>query len=229
MKQFAVIGLGEFGLNLIETLSKGEVQIIAIDIDVQKIAKVKDIVTHAFQLDSTNEQALIEATVSEVDAAVICIGKKVQDSILTAAILKRLGVPEIVGRATSSIHEQILREVGATRIVNPEKDMGMRLGTQLLFTKLEDAIELSQGYVLAYIKIPKQFIGKTIGDVRFRTKYRVNVVALKKTKKIGRRAQDQTVVQEYNSLPTAEDILEADTTLVLVGQKEDIDRIASLD
>src|SRR3989338_11542491 len=119
MKQFAVLGLGDFGMNLIETLSKGETQIIAIDIDKTKVAKAKDMVTHALQLDSTNEAALLEAGLNEVDTAVICMGKDIQDNILTTAILKRMGIPEIIARASSSIHEQILREVGAHRIVNP--------------------------------------------------------------------------------------------------------------
>ncbi|OGQ17625.1 MAG: hypothetical protein A3B70_02400 [Deltaproteobacteria bacterium RIFCSPHIGHO2_02_FULL_40_11] len=229
MKQFAVLGLGDFGMNLIETLSKGETQIIAIDIDKTKVAKAKDMVTHALQLDSTNEAALLEAGLNEVDTAVICMGKDIQDNILTTAILKRMGIPEIIARASSSIHEQILREVGAHRIVNPEKDSGIRIGRQLLYSKLEDSVDLSQGYVLADVHVPGQMVGKTIGDIKFRTKYKVNVIALKKTKKLGRRADDQSVVQEYNSLPTAEDILEKDMILVLVGQKDDIDRIANLD
>ena len=229
MKQFAVLGLGDFGMNLIETLSKGETQIIAIDIDKTKVAKAKDMVTHALQLDSTNEAALLEAGLNEVDTAVICMGKDIQDNILTTAILKRMGIPEIIARASSSIHEQILREVGAHRIVNPAKDSGIRIGRQLLYSKLEDSVDLSQGYVLADVHVPGQMVGKTIGDIKFRTKYKVNVIALKKTKKLGRRADDQSVVQEYNSLPTAEDILEKDMILVLVGQKDDIDRIANLD
>ena len=229
MKQFAVLGLGDFGMNLIETLSKGETQIIAIDIDKTKVAKAKDMVTHALQLDSTNEAALLEAGLNEFDTAVICMGKDIQDNILTTAILKRMGIPEIIARASSSIHEQILREVGAHRIVNPEKDSGIRIGRQLLYSKLEDSVDLSQGYVLADVHVPGQMVGKTIGDIKFRTKYKVNVIALKKTKKLGRRADDQSVVQEYNSLPTAEDILEKDMILVLVGQKDDIDRIANLD
>lgn len=229
MKQFAIIGLGDFGSNLVDTLSKGEAQIIAIDTDAQKVGKVKDMVTHALQLDSTNEEALIEAGVPEVNVAVVCIGKKIQDNILTTAIIKRLGVPEIIARAASPVHEQILREIGATKIISPEKDMGIRIGRQLLYSKLEDTVDLSQGYVLADIKTPKQFVGKTIGEIKFRQKYHVNVIAIKKSKKIGRRAGDQSVVQEYNSLPTAEDILDQDSIVVIVGQKDDVDRIASLD
>lgn len=229
MKQFAIIGLGDFGYNLVQTLSKGEAQIIAIDIDKAKVAKVKDFVTHALQLDSTNEEALMESGIPDVDAAVICMGKDIQDNILTTAILKRLGVVEIISRAASSIHEQILREVGATRVINPEKDIGIRIGRQLLFSKLEDSVDLSQGYVLADVRCPKDFVGKTIGNIKFRTKYKVNVIALKKTKKLGRRAADQTIVQEYNSLPTADDILDEDSVMVLVGQKDDIDRIANID
>lgn len=229
MKQFAIIGLGDFGMNLVQTISKGEAQIISVDIDKTKVAKARDMVTHALQLDSTNEEALLETGISDVNAAVICIGKNIQANILTTAILKRLGVPEIIARASSTIHEQILREVGATRIINPEKDMGIRLGRQLLFSKLEDSVDLSQGYVLADVRCPKEFIGKTIGDIKFRTKYKVNVIALKKIKKLGRRAVDQMVVQEYNSLPTAEDTLDADIVLVLVGQKDDIDRIANIE
>ncbi|MBI2645939.1 MAG: TrkA family potassium uptake protein [Deltaproteobacteria bacterium] len=229
MKQFAIIGLGDFGFNVVEALSKGEAQIIAVDSDPAKVAKVKDMATNALQLDSTNEEALLEAGIPEVDAAVICIGRNLQDNILTTAILKRLGVSEIIVRASSILHEQILREIGATRVVNPEKDLGIRIGRQLLFSKLEDSVDLAQGYVLADVKIPKQFIGKTLGEIQLRKKYRLNVIAIKKTKKLGRRAGDQSVVQEYNSLPEANDVLDSECLLVVVGQKEDIDRIINLD
>ena len=108
MRQFAVIGLGEFGMHIAETLAKGDVEVLAIDNDPEHIGQIKDEVSQALQLDSTNEEALRKANIEEVDTAIVAIGTNIQANILTTALLKRLGVRYIVSRAMNSLHGQIL-------------------------------------------------------------------------------------------------------------------------
>lgn len=229
MRQFAVIGLGEFGLHLVRTLAKGDVEVLAIDNNKDHINAIKDEVSHAVQLDSTNEEALSRVGIEEMDVAVVAIGKNLQDNILTTALLKRLGVPVIVSRSQNHIHAQILREIGATKIINPEQDMGVRIGQQLLIPHLQDSVELSEGYVLADIRTPKEFYGKSLKDLALRSKYRVNIVAIKTVEKTGRRATDKLILKSYNGLPVPEDVLEENSVLVITGKREDVETLAVME
>lgn len=229
MKQFAVLGLGDFGVHLAKTLSEGNAEVIAADSDSKRVQLIKGHVAHAIELDTTNEAALIEAGIKDVDVGIVCIGKNIEASILTTALLKKLHVPEVIARSVSDVHTSILRELGASKIVSPERDAGVRLGRNLLITKITDSVELAQGYVLSDVKAPKSFIGKTLRELDLRNKFKTNIIALKRMERLGRRASDPEQIIEYMGLPNPEDVIQAHHVLVLVGKEEDIDRIASLE
>lgn len=229
MKQFAVLGLGDFGVHLAKTLSEGNAEVIAVDSDSKRMQLIKGEVAHALQLDTTNEAGLIEAGIKDVDVGIVCIGKNIEASILTTALLRKLHVKDIIARSVSDVHTSILRELGASKIVSPEKDAGVRLGRNLLITKITDSVELAQGYVLSDVKAPQSFVGKSLRELDLRSKYKTNVIALKRMERIGRRASDPEQVIEYVGMPTPDDVIQAHFVLVLVGKEEDIDRIASLD
>ena len=144
MRQFAIIGLGRFGFKIAEILAEKGAQVIAIDKNHTLVEKVGNIVTEALQLDSTDEVALRESGVKDVDVAVVSIGEDVESNILTTTILKNLGIKEIVSRANTKLHAQILKEVGATRVVFPEEDMGLRVANSIFAPGVLEYIELGQ-------------------------------------------------------------------------------------
>jgi len=146
MRQFAVIGLGRFGFKVAEVLAAKGAQVIAVDKDPALVEKIKDIVAEAVQLDSTDEEALRECGVEGVDVAVVSIGEDVESSILTTTILNNMGIKEIVARASTRLQAQILKEVGAARVVYPEEDMGLRVANSIFAPGVLDYIDLGADY-----------------------------------------------------------------------------------
>ena len=119
-KVFAVFGLGAFGLEVCRVLAEKGSTVIAIDNKVGQIEKIKNLVTQAVLIDSTDEESLRAAPIEDVDTAIVGIGENIESSILTTAILKKVGVPHIIARAISEIHAQVLRQVGASDVINIE-------------------------------------------------------------------------------------------------------------
>ncbi|MFQ5714384.1 MAG: potassium channel family protein [Candidatus Scalinduaceae bacterium] len=225
MRQFAVIGLGRFGFKVAEILAEKGVQVIAIDKDHTLVEKARDIVTEAVQLDSTDEEALRESGVEGVDVAVVSIGEGVESSILTTAILKSFGIKEIVARASTKLQAQILKEVGATRVVFPEEDMGLRVANSILAPGVLEYIELGAHYNLAEIEVKGEFTGKSIKELDIKSKYGINVIMIMKKIKqeVGR--EGELVEKEIKELPTPDYVLKEKDILVVVGDSKDIESL----
>ncbi len=223
MRQFAVIGLGRFGFKVAEILTEKGAQVIAIDKDQTLVEKVKDIVTEAVQLNSTDEEALRESGVKDVDVAVVSIGEDVESSILTTTILKNFGINEIVARAGTKLQAQILKEVGATRVVFPEEDMGLRVANSILAPGVIEYIELGADYNLAEIEVKGDFIGKSFKELNFKSKYGVNVIMIMKRIEQEIDKEGEIIEKEIKELPTPDYVLGARDILVVVGDSKDIE------
>lgn len=225
MRQFAVIGLGRFGFKVAEILAEKGVQVIAIDKDHALVEKIRDIVTEAVQLDSTDEEALRESGVEGVDVAVVSIGEGVESSILTTAILKSFGIKEIVARASTKLQAQILKEVGATRVVFPEEDMGLRVANSILAPGVLEYIELGAHYNLAEIEVKGEFTGKSIKELDIKSKYGINVIMIMKRIKQEAGKEGELVEKEIKELPTPDYVLREKDILVVVGDSKDIEAL----
>lgn len=160
-RQFAVIGLGVFAMKLVEELSLKGASVIAIDQDMTKVNKVQDIATLAFQLDSTDKEALEKSGVKEADVVIIGMGRDIGVSILTTKILKEIGVKEIIAKASSSIHAKILKEIGANRVVFPEENVAQNLARSIVIPGVKEYIKLEGPWDLSEVEVGSQ--GKLIG------------------------------------------------------------------
>ncbi len=223
MRQFAVIGIGRFGFKIAEILIQKGAQVLAIDRNHLLVEKIRDMVTEAVQLDSTDEDALRESGIQEVDVAVVSIGEDVESNILTTTILKNFGIQEIVSRASSRLHAQILKEVGATRVVFPEEDMGLRVAHSILEPGVLEYIELGADYNLAEIEVKGDFIGKTFQELNIKSRYRVNVIMI--MKKVKQKSDKDGIMfeKEIKELPAPEYVLGEKDILVVVGDSHDIE------
>ena len=121
-KIFAVIGLGSFGFEICREISGKGGKVIAIDNDPKKIDKIKDLVMQAILIDSRDEESLAKASLENIDVAVVAIGENLESSIITTALLKKLNIPQIISRASSDFHALVLKQIGATEIINLEID-----------------------------------------------------------------------------------------------------------
>jgi trk system potassium uptake protein TrkA len=225
MRKFAVIGLGRFGATVARTLAERGAEVIAVDKDERLIGEFKDIVALAVKMDSTDEEALKSQGIDQVDVAIVSIGEDFESSILTTALLKRLGVPMVITRASrtaSRIRERILNLIGADRVVLPEEEMGKRLAQNLLVSSILDYIPISEKYSAAEVRAPKKFWDKKIGDLKIREKYKVSILEIKKVSGEGKDAK----VEKINYLPQANDTIGKGDILLVIGEEEDIEHLS---
>lgn len=223
-KVFAVVGLGTFGRELCATLMEKGGKVIAIDNQARLIDRVRDEVTQAILIDSTDEDTIAQAPLQDVDVAVVAIGDNIEASILTTALLKRIGVPRIVARAVTDIHQQVLRQIGADEIVNIEIDEGRRVAQRLISPEVLDTVPLSEQISMAELYAPHSVVGSTLEQVDLRNKFRVNIVSIRRDD-ISVDEQGNPRRRERLIFPAAGDRLEEGDILIVVGSNEDIDAL----
>lgn len=209
MKDFIVIGLGNFGHHVaIELASKGH-QILAIDIDPDKVQNIKNFVSDAIIADCKNKNVLKEFVSKRVSAAVVCIGQNLESSILTTHHLKELGVKEIIVKAINHDHAELVKIMGATEIIFPERDMAIRLAQRLASPNLLEHIPLTSDFNIVEYAVPDSLVGKTLKDIRFRSKYDILIIAVK-----------DILRDKYTLMPDANYKIMPDSLFVLMGKNE---------
>lgn len=226
-----MIGLGRFGIHVAQALNERGAEVMAVDRDPKMVEQIKTTVTSAVCTDATVEENLRAISVQDLDAVLITIGaESVESSILTTALVARLQVPHIIARATSDLHEQILRLVGAHEVVNPESDLAVRMAQRIARPAILDLIQLSQdGYSLTEITAPRRFNGKTLAQANIRKLYGLNILGIKRrTRRFhpgGR--EDFHEYVDHNPAPT--DVIQDRDILLCIGTIEDIERFAQID
>ncbi|MFH1614701.1 MAG: TrkA family potassium uptake protein [Planctomycetota bacterium] len=225
MKSFAVIGLGRFGQKLAIALTMSDADVIAIDRDRAIIDTIRDQVTHAVRLDSTDEEALRAQGIDKVDVAIVGIGQGGQAfeaAVLTVVNLKHIGVKQIYARAQSLTSGQVLESVGADEVIYPEIESAQRWAYRLIAPQISDRIDFAPGYSLARIKAPPSFDGKTIMDLQLRQKYNVNLVAIKRAenREIKKSRKDQII-----NVPMPDTVIYHDDILLVAGSDSDLAKL----
>ena len=225
MKRFAVIGLGRFGKKLAIALAMSGAEVIAIDRDREVIDSIRDQVSHAVRLDSTDEEALKAQSVDKVDMAIIGIGQGGQafeSAVLTVVNLKEIGVKEIYARAQSLIAGQVLSSVGASEVIYPEIESAQRWAYKLIAPQIGEKIDFAPGYSLARIKAPPSFNDKTVLDLQLRQKYNINLVAIKR----GEHARDKKSEKGgIINVPMPNTVIYADDILMVAGSEADMAKL----
>ncbi len=224
MRQFAVIGLGRFGSSVAKTLSGKGYQVLAIDSKEAIVQDLIDDVTQAVCLDATDDKALKTVGINNVDVAIVGIGSDLDASILITLNLKEMGIKEIICKAVNEDHKKVLEKIGATKIIQPEKEMGIRLANGLTSTSVIEHIGLSEESSIVELKVPKQFVGKSLRELDIRAKFGVNVIAIKTQIPSASKNGEEEIV---NVSPRAEDIIKRGDMLVVLGSNENVDKLKS--
>lgn len=227
MRQFAVIGLGRFGSSVARTLAERGYEVLAVDSEEEKVAEIADHVTHAVQLDASDEKALRSVGVADMDVAVVSVGD-ISASILITLLLKELGVGFVASKALDTLHAKVLRRVGADKIIFPERDMGVRVADSLSTPGIFDYIEVSPTHSIVELVAPGSFQSKTMRELDLRAKYGINVIAVKRKKpKISKEGVSE-IEEEFILGPTADEQIVIGDLLVLLGKDEDIEKLKKL-
>lgn len=211
-KQFVVFGLGRFGSSLATTLADAGYEVMGVDSCEEKVQDISPIVTQAVQADVTDIDTLRSLGIRNFDVAVVAIGKDMQSSIMTTLLLKEMGIPYVVAKASTEIHQRVLEKIGADRIILPERDMGKRIATNLMAGNIIDYIQLSRDYSIMEISILPQWKSRSIKEINIRAKYNINVIAVERD-------------GDINITPGPDFILEENDLLVVVGNNKSIQEL----
>ena len=180
---YGIIGLGRFGYALALELCNAGADIIALDLNEDKIREIREYTENAFVIKSLDKKSLSETGIQNCDVAIVCIGEHIDTSILTTLNLSSLGIKKIISKATSTEHGEILEKLGA-EVVYPERDMATRLAHRLETSKVLDFVQLSERLNISKLALPDKLIGKTVIDANLRKNFSVNIIAVESDSKL---------------------------------------------
>jgi len=223
MRRFLIIGLGQLGTELAKALHDKGVEVIAIDSNMEIVESIKDSVTTAICIDSTDGEALATLNIDGIDAAIVAIAENRQASILTTALLKEMGVETIIARKSGPLHGKILEKVGASRLLSPEIDVADQLALSLVSPGLLEHIALPDGHTIFQVEAREEFYDKTFTELDFRQNYGLLVVGIQRKKTHISESGEINIETESISLPSGNEVIKKDDILILVGMKEDIE------
>ena len=216
---FAVIGVGRFGSAVCLELLRFGAEVLAIDTSQRAIDELRQLAPaiEARVVDCTDEEALRAAGVLDVGTVVVAISEPIEASI-TATLIAKDGqgsrVHQVIARATSDLHDKMLRRVGADRVVFPSKMQGTRLGMELVRPNLLERLRLDDRNSIEEIKVPRPFVGRSLRDLNLRKSYNVSVLAAGPNNRL-------TVN------PPASQVLQSDDLLVVMGSTEALEALPS--
>ena len=211
-KSYAVIGLGQFGMSVAETLAESDCDVLAIDAREENIQEIADKVTYAVRADVREPEVLRALGVQNVDVAVIAVAENMEASIMATMQAKELGVPYVLAKAMNALHGKILEKIGADRVIYPEQSMGLRVARNLMSGGFLDVFELSTEFSMAEFPVPTEWIGKSLQELQLRESHDINIIAIKVGNDV-----------EINLDPVKP--LEADWHLMAIGKNKVLERL----
>lgn len=178
-KIFAVLGLGLFGTSIARTLTEEGHDVIALDKNMDHVEEIADIVDQAIRADFTKFEQLKESGVGDCDIAIIATSSRLEDAIIAILNLQRLGVENIIVKSKNAEYRDVLLKVGATRVVLPEVEMGIRIGKELANPLVHELMDLDhENYISAFEPLP-DWIGKRVAAINFEDKYGINIIGIR--------------------------------------------------
>lgn len=211
-RQFAVLGLGRFGWSVAEELHNRGAEVLAVDMNADRVDAIQGRVTHAVQADVTDPDALQQLGLQDFDVAIVTIGTDLKASSVVTMLLKDMGVPSIIAKAQDDMHGRMLKKLGADRIIYAERDMGKRIAHSLLSSNILDYIEVSDDFAIVEISPLASWIGRSLLDLNLRKKPGINVIAIRSNGEIRVSFDANTVIR-------------ADDRLLVVGEQAALNRL----
>ena len=211
MKSILVIGLGRFGRHMAKKFSEQNNDVMAIDINEERINNVLSVVTNALIGDATNERFMETIGLRDFDLCVVAIGDNFQSSLETTALLKDLNAKFVLARASRDVHAKFLLRNGADDVIYTEKETAERLAVKYGSDNIFNYIELNDEYSIYEIAVPSSWLNKSILKVNVRSKYGISILATKQGNNI-------------YPLPKPEHVFTDSESLMILGKNEDVSR-----
>jgi trk system potassium uptake protein TrkA len=214
MKEFAVIGLGNFGASVAKKLAEFKYHVTAIDATKARVQALKDDVHLCILADATEREFLENLNIKEFDCVVVSTGEDTHASILITLYLKELGAKRIVVKAKSEDHAKILMKLGADEAIIPEKEMAIRVAHSLTRPNLIDFLPLTEHYIVAEVMTPSYFVGKTLKELKLRSKYHIQLIAAK-----------DSSTGTFEFAPSGDYMVKQSDSLFVLGREADVEKL----
>lgn len=215
MKSILLVGLGRFGRHIAEKLNELNHQVMAVDRREGRVDAILPFVTNAQIGDSTNPDFLVSLGIRNFDFCIVAIGDDFQSSLETTSLLKELGAKLLVSRAASEVHAKFLLRNGADEIIYPEKQLANWVAIRYSADHIFDYIELDDDHAIFEVQVPKDWIGKTVGELDVRKRYSINIMGLKEDGKM-------------NLAITPDTGITASQTMLVLGTMKQIQKVFHL-
>lgn len=211
MKNILLIGLGRFGKHIAMQLNEMGHEIMAVDINEERVNRILPFVTNAQIGDSTDASFLESLGIGNFDICFVTIGGSFQNSLETTSLLKELGANLVISRAERDVQEKFLLRNGADRVVYPEKQVAKWASIRYADDHILDYMEVDASHAIFEVAIPDEWIGRSVGELDIRRRYNINILAVKKEREV-------SVTISVNT------VLEADSTLLVLGDYKTIQK-----
>ena len=214
---FAIIGVGRFGMAVCRELLQNGAEVLAVDLSPRAVEELQQMepTVEARVVDCTDEESVRGAGVLDMETVVVAMSEPIEASITATLIAKDsegTKVKQVIARATSDLHEKMLKRVGADRVIFPSRMQGERLGLELVRPNMLERLALDEDNCIEEIKVPELFVGQSLRELNLRKNFRVNVLAAG--------PQRSLMVN-----PPASHVLEQGHLLVVMGLVEDLQRL----
>jgi len=216
LKSYLIIGLGKFGRSCARELCNMGHDVLGVDENLRLVNDASAYLTHTVQADATNEDFLKTISVNDFDSCIVAIGDNQEASVMITVLLKEHGAKNIIAKAQSEIHAKILEKVGADKIILPEYDMGIKLAHTLCNMNIYDLVDISPEHSIVSIKAPREWVGKTLGNLSVREKYGVNIIAI------------ESELKEANVFPTATTVIQKNDSVIVIGGNTDLTKLKNM-
>lgn len=213
-EEFAIIGLGRFGISAGLALIEHGCRVMGIDSDAQLVQRYADELTYTVTLDATDEQALRAAEITSFKTVIVAIGTDFEAGVLATITLKSMGIPRVICKALSRQQAEVLRRVGADQVILPEEEAGQRLALELSMPRLIDRMVMTPGYSVAEVQLPARLEGKTLAESELRERFNAMVLVI--------HSKDGTKIA-----PAYDTVLHSGDVLVILGPDDAIVQLST--
>ena len=213
-KQFAVLGLGSFGYSVAMTLEQMGCDVLVLDDSYEKIQDISDKVSYATKANASDPDALQALGGRNLDGVVIALSDNLEASIMATMICKEMEIPLVLAKAKDKLQGEILKRVGADRVVYPEIEMGSRVAKNLVAKEFMDWIALSNDYSMVEVAVPERWVGKNLVELKVRDRFGINVVGI-------------IVDGKVDVTPDPQDPLPGDGILIVIGSNDILEKFDS--
>lgn len=213
-KSFAIFGIGKFGESIAMELANAGCDVLAVDLDKERVHNISEYVTCAVKADVCDAETMKTLGISNMNAVIVAITGSLDASIMATIFAKEAGVPCVIAKSKDDTHTKILSKVGADTVIVPEHESGVRIARRLTTENVLDFFELSHRIRMVEINIKAEWVGKTLRTLNLRQNHNINVIAIRQN-------------DEVNVSPDPDQVLPPNITMLITIDKRDLDKLTS--